>query len=146
MDGSLKVELNKEKVKEDQKWDGLKGYLTNTDLPDMEVVESYRQLWNIEKAFRMSKTDLKFRPIFHRKKSSIETHLCIAFCSYKLYKELERQLKAAQSEVRPEKAIGILNSIYELQLKLPGSGKRMKKLIVRSEEQKKLLNIFKISF
>lgn len=146
LDGKLKVELNKDKVKEDQKWDGLKGYLTNTNLPDQEVVENYRQLWNIEKAFRMSKTDLKFRPIFHRKKSRIETHLCIAFCSYKLYKELERQLQEAKSDVSPERAVAILNSVYELQLKLPRSGKRMTKLIVRSEEQKHLLNIFNIPF
>jgi hypothetical protein len=71
----------------------------------------------------MSKTDLRFRPIYHRKKSRIETHLCIVFCSYKLYKELERHLHQAHSTISLERAIQILNSVYEIQAYLPDSKK-----------------------
>ena len=42
--------------------DGLKGYVTNTELPDEDVIKNYRHLWQIEKAFRISKTDLRIRP------------------------------------------------------------------------------------
>jgi transposase len=50
----------------DKVWDGLKGYSTNTDLNAEQVIETYANLWLIEKAFRISKTDLKVRPIYHR--------------------------------------------------------------------------------
>ncbi|MEI9912865.1 MAG: hypothetical protein WDO71_26415 [Bacteroidota bacterium] len=59
---------------------------------EAEVMANYKHLWTIEKAFRISKTDLRIRPIYHRLDRRIKTHICLAFCSYKLYKELERQL------------------------------------------------------
>jgi len=55
---------------------GLKGYLTNLEAPTAEyVLTAYHQLWQIEKSFRMSKTDLRARPIYHHKRDSIEAHL-----------------------------------------------------------------------
>lgn len=146
MKGEIEVELDSVKVEADQKWDGLKGFVTNTSLTMDEVMDNYKQLWHIEKAFRMSKSDLRFRPIYHRKKSRIETHLCIAFCSYKLYKELERKLQEAKSTISPERAIQILNSVYEIEAHLPDSKKPIRKLQVKTQEQKDLLAIFKISY
>jgi transposase len=64
----------------DKSWDGLKGYVTNTKL-DNEVMENYKNLWHIEKAFRMSKTDLRIRPIYHRLRNRIEAHIVhIIYC------------------------------------------------------------------
>ncbi len=71
----------------------VKGYITNTQLTKDAIIENYNHLWQIEKAFRISKTDLRIRPVYHRLKHRIEAHICIAFCAYKIYKELERQLK-----------------------------------------------------
>lgn len=93
LEGDVNISIDKEKYKADARWDGLKGYATNTLLTQEEIIENYNHLWQIEKAFRISKTDLRIRPIFHRLKGRIEAHICIAFCSYKIYKELERQLK-----------------------------------------------------
>ena len=61
---------------------GWKSYVTN--LPDTTaefVIGSYRRLFNIEKSFRMSKHDLQARPIYHRKRDSIEAHLPIVFAA-----------------------------------------------------------------
>src|SRR6266704_3873626 len=65
---------------------GLKGYTTNlaacpdgTPVTAEFVISSYHQLWRIEKSFRMSKHDLKARPIYHRKRESIDAHLSIVF-------------------------------------------------------------------
>jgi transposase len=66
--------------------------ITNTKLIDKQVMENYKNLWHIEKAFRMSKTDLRIRPIYHRLQSRIEAHICISFTAYCIYKELERIL------------------------------------------------------
>lgn len=64
--GKLTIEIDYEKFEADQAWDGLKGYITNTRLSGKQVIENYNNLWHIEKAFRMSKTDLRIRPIYHR--------------------------------------------------------------------------------
>ncbi len=61
---------------------GLKGYVTNIPAPIMparEVISSYHDLWHVEQSFRMSKTDLRARPMFHRQRDAIEAHLTIVF-------------------------------------------------------------------
>ena len=51
---------------------GLKGYVTNLDSPTAEfVIGAYHQLWQVEKSFRMSKSDLRARPIFHHKRAAL---------------------------------------------------------------------------
>ncbi|NJX16931.1 IS1634 family transposase, partial [Tamlana crocina] len=99
MEGDVSIEIDYEKYYQDNVWDGLKGYLTNTRLSDKQVVENYKNLFHIERAFRMSKTDLRIRPIYHRLRHRIEAHICIAFAAYSVYKELERVLYKEKSEI-----------------------------------------------
>ena len=71
---------------------GLKGYITNLEAPNAEyVMAAYHQLWQIEKSFRMSKSDLRVRPIYHHKRDSIEAHLTIVFAALAVTRWLERQ-------------------------------------------------------
>jgi transposase len=71
---------------------GLKGYVTNLPDPTPEfVMGAYHQLWQIEKSFRMSKTDLRARPIYHHKRDSIEAHLTIVMAALAVSRWLERQ-------------------------------------------------------
>ena len=71
---------------------GLKGYVTNLEAPTAEyVLGAYHQLWQIEKSFRMSKTDLRARPIYHHKRDSIEAHLTIVMAALAVSHWLERQ-------------------------------------------------------
>ena len=62
MSGEVLIEIDYAKFNEDEAWDGLKGYVTNADLSNDDIIDNYSQLWLIEKAFRMSKTDLRIRP------------------------------------------------------------------------------------
>jgi len=142
MDGNIQIKINQEKIKLDERWDGLKGYLTNSKLNKNKILDNYRQLWQIEKAFRIAKTDLKIRPIFHYKQRRIEAHICLNFVAYKIYKELERQLKEKKSELSPEKVIEILQSIYEIEAKSPDNKTFKRKLILTNEhyEIQKLFN------
>jgi len=146
IEGEATISLDLSKAEEDEKWDGLKGYLTNTNLKPKQVIESYHELWHIERAFRMSKTDLKVRPIYHQKSKRIESHLIISFCSYKIYKELERQLKVRKSIISPEKAIDILKSIYGIKTILPVSGKYQEIIMANTDEQKNILDLFDIKY
>lgn len=122
----------------------MKGYLTNTQMGKDEVIENYRHLWMIEKAFRISKTDLRIRPVYHHVRRRIEAHLCIAFCAYKIYKELDRQLKIKNAGLSPEKAIDILNTIYQITITTPNSHQNLSRLHLPNEEQRSLLKLFDI--
>ena len=144
--GEASVELDLSKMDEDAKWDGLKGYVTNTSLSQDQVVENYRHLWHIEKAFRMSKTDLEVRPIYHQKSKRIESHLIISFCSYKLYKELERQLLEKNVGISLEKAMDILKSIYAISTVLPQSKMITEIIMANTPEQKLILEKFNLPF
>ncbi len=68
---------------------GIKGYVTNLAIPDEQVIASYHQLWHVEQAFRMSKSNLKARPIFHHKRDSIEAHLTIVLAALAIGKTIE---------------------------------------------------------
>ena len=142
LEGEIKIIINEDKFNDDAKWDGLKGYLTNTKLDKETVMSYYKQLWNIEKTFRITKTDLRIRPIYHYKKRRIEAHICIAFVACKLYKELERQLKLKKAGLSPEKAIGILKTIYAINIRMPNSKEEKLMMLDKTDEQKFILALF----
>jgi len=145
LEGDVTIKIDYQKYKADACLDGLKGYITNTTLTKDEVIENYQQLWMIEKAFRISKTNLRVRPIYNRLKHRIEAHICIAFCAYKIYKELDRQLKEKQSELSPEKAIDILKTINAITIKNPYSTNKATRLLLKNDEQKEFLKLFEIN-
>jgi len=71
---------------------GLKGYVTNipaTLMPAGEVIASYHDLWRIEQSFRMSKTDLRARPMFHHTREAIEAHLTIVVAALAVAREAQ---------------------------------------------------------
>lgn len=144
--GDVKITINKQKYEQDAVWDGLKGYITNTTLKTDQIIENYRELWQIEKAFRISKTDLQIRPVYHRLQRRIEAHICIAFCAYKVYKELERQLKIKKAEWSAEKAIEITKTIYSVTIKTHLSDNLHTRLYIQKPEQQLLLNLFNLNF
>jgi transposase len=141
MEGDIRVKLDAQKVIDDQKWDGLKGYLTNSNLTKEEIIQNYGQLWNIERAFRITKSELKIRPVYHRRQRRIEAHICLTFASYKIYKELERILKEKGATISASRAIEIALSIFELKFELPQTKERISKLILVNQEQKYLANL-----
>lgn len=140
-DGKITVTIDYEKYAVDNLWDGLKGYITNTALAKEQVVAHYGQLWQIEKAFRISKTDLRIRPIYHRIKERIEAHLCICFCAYKIYKELERLLKKNNINLSPEKALTEINQLQQLSYILPKSRQVKTKLLRPTPNQQLLIKM-----
>ncbi len=90
----MKYKLNSSKVENDAKLDGIKGFVTNDfTIPTKDVIEHYKNQYEVERAFRISKTDLRIRPIYHRLETRIKAHILISFVSYAVYKEFERKLK-----------------------------------------------------
>lgn len=138
LEGEVKVTIDERKVKEAAQWDGLKGYVTNSRLSPKKITENYAQLWQIEKAFRISKTDLRVRPIHHYRRRRIEAHLCIAFVAYAIYKELERQLQKHQVEMSSKRAAELTHTMYELEYDLPHAKRRERRILGMDTEQQLL--------
>jgi transposase len=141
--GDINISIDYEKYEADAEWDGLKGYVTNSKLEAEKIIENYNQLWQIEKAFRVTKTDLKIRPVYHRLPRRIEAHICLNFVAYKVYKELERVLETLQSPIKAKKAIEIAESIFQIEIVLPLSKKTIKRTLLINEEQKLLAKVLK---
>ena len=141
MEGELLVTLDQKKIDQDKAWDGLKGYLTNSYRPTSEILANYRQLWKIERAFRISKTDLRIRPIYHRKKERIQAHICVAFVAYTVYKELERLLLQRHIPLSPRKALDLMKTIFEVTLHLPDSKRVHTQFVGISDLQRTLLEL-----
>lgn len=141
MEGEITIIVDQDKINQDSRWDGLKGYLTNSKMSKEDILENYSHLWQIEKAFRVAKNELKIRPVYHYKRERIEAHICLNFTAYKIYKELERVLKSKKSNLTPEKVIEILQNIHEITLLTPDN-QEIKKTILLTEEQKQLQDLF----
>ena len=141
LSGEVEITIDYKKYEADSVWDGLKGYVTNTGLSRNQVIENYSQLWHVEKAFRISKTDLRIRPIYHRLKNRIEAHICICFSAYAVYKELERLLRENKIKISPEKAIDEIKEIRQLQYILPKSKQVKSKILKPTEIQAKLIEM-----
>ena len=105
------------------------------------VIENYGQLWNIEKAFRISKTDLRIRPIYHRVRNRVEAHICVCFAAYSVYKELERLLNLNKINLSPEKAINEIKEIRQLRYILPKSQMMKTKILNPTLRQNQLLEM-----
>jgi hypothetical protein len=143
---NVKVTINQQKIQEDEKWDGLKGYLTNTELQAKDVYEQYCGLWVIERAYRVTKGTLEMRPMFHFTAKRIEAHVCICFVAYKVYKELERILKLSGINLSVGKVLNIAKTITTLKIKLPVSGETLTKTMLLTAKHQTIKALFDKNF
>lgn len=94
--------LDEEKIAADAKWDGLRGVIT--DLPVgrarevSTVLSHYHSLWCIEESFRINKSDLKIRPIYHWTKARIEAHILLCYLAFACLRYLQRRVLIQQKE------------------------------------------------
>ena len=130
------VSIDESKIEEDKVWDGLKGYRTNTTLSAALVYDNYQQLWNVERAFRITKGTLDIRPMFHFTERRIESHVCICFVALKVYKELERLLKASGCKHSVDDVLRIAEVIITLEVNLPENHTTLSKTIYTSQEER----------
>ena len=92
--------------------DGLKGIVTNNiELSNEELIHQYSNLWQVEESFRITKHDLKIRPIYHWKPSRVKAHLAISFMAYTLVRHLEYRVRLQYIKLSPQKIRKILLSI-----------------------------------
>ena len=109
----MKYKLNNTKIENDAKLDGIKGFVTNDfTIPSKDVIAHYQNQYEVERAFRISKTDLKIRPIYHRLESRIKAHILISFVSYAIYKEFERKIKLSKLDIKFKLTFDHIKNMY----------------------------------
>ena len=143
---NVTVRINYEKIKEDEVWDGLKGYITNTLLPAEKIYEEYSGLWQVERAFRITKGTLELRPMFHFTPKRIKAHVCICFVAYKVYKELERILKISGINMSVDNVLDIAKTITTVRVKLPASNKTIERTMFITDRHKSIAQLFNEDF
>ena len=117
------LELNEELKTKTEKLLGIKGYVTNISietLSDLQVISYYQELWHVEQTFRMSKTDLKTRPIFHFTHEAIKAHVLLCFVSLMIGKFLELKTGLSLRRIRD-----ILWNVHEAQIEDTRTGKKI---------------------
>ena len=123
--GQKTAGLDEQKIKQDAMWDGIHGVITNhQDLDPESVLKKYRNLWQIEEAFRVNKHDLKMRPIYHWTPRRIEAHILICYMAYGLAAFIRRQLRQAKINLSFAKIRDELKYIQASVLKDTYTGKR----------------------
>ena len=79
---------------------GIKGYYTNlVDTDNKTIIDQYHNLWQVEKAFRIAKSDLQTRPIYHFKRQTIEVHVLICFMALAICKYMELKTKKSTKAI-----------------------------------------------
>lgn len=141
----VEIAINQEKIEEESKWDGLKGYVTNTNLAAGDVVNEYKGLWVVERAFRIGKGTLDMRPMFHFTERRIEAHVCICFVAYKMYKELERIIALAGIKLSVDKVLDIAKTITTIRVNMPQNLEIYTKTLFLTDEQNAIKSLFDLS-
>lgn len=132
--------LNEEKIEEDSRWDGIYGIQTSTNnLSVEEITEAYHNLWKIEESFRILKTNLETRPVYHWTPKRIKGHFVLCFLAFLLERTLEIELKKNNIDYSVDK---IRESLSSLELSIINI--EDKQYILRSKPDELAKNIFKI--
>jgi len=135
----ITVEVDEEMVSADAKWDGLKGYISNATLTPQAIVEAYHQLYNVEQSFRISKSKLEIRPIFHFNGDRIKAHISICFVALKVYRELGRLLKNNKMKLSVDAVLNIAKTIPTISVKVADSTLTKTLFLTKRQEQIKPL-------
>ncbi len=97
------VKIDEEKIRSAEQWDGLHGVITNIDdMPAKDAFEQYSGLWQIEESFRLTKHDLRVRPIYHWTSRRIQAHVAICFMALVCIRHLSYRVKLQYQPLSPE--------------------------------------------
>lgn len=133
-------QLHQDLITKAEQLEGLKGYVTNAlKLSDTDIIGNYTNLWQVEKSFRMSKSDLKARPIFHTLKESIEAHLLIVFTALVVSRYVEMMTGASMGSV-----LHTLNQVKEIIVEDRASKQRTSTYSTLTTEARALFTAVKV--
>jgi transposase len=104
--------IDEKKVDKDAMWDGMHGIITNIkDKHAKELLAKYHSLWHIEEAFRINKTDLKMRPIYHWTAERIESHIALCYMSFAVLKYIQYKVEVTQIKFSVQDVLDVLMNV-----------------------------------
>jgi Transposase DDE domain len=112
--------IDRDKIKEEERFDGKWVLITNTDLSARDVAIKYKQLWTVEAIFRTMKTQLATRPIFHKSDDAIRGHVFCSFLALVLRKALEDRLQTKGYRLEWDHILNDLDGLQEVEISLDG--------------------------
>ncbi len=115
------VTVDEGKVEAEARFDGKFVLLTNTGLSAEEAALSYKNLWQVERAFRDLKNVLRVRPVYHRRKATVEGHIFCNFLALYLKIALEKALASKGLKLPWDEMIGDLKAVKAIKLRLEGT-------------------------
>ena len=144
----ITIVLNEDKIKQDERWDGLKGVVINANstLSNEEILSQYNNLWQVEESFRITKHDLKIRPIYHWTPNRVKAHLAISFTAYMLIRYLEHRVRLQYKKLSPK---NIRNLLLNVQKSIVYDKQKSIKYIIPSKiksDAKKIYNLMEVSY
>jgi transposase len=142
MKGESKLYFDQEKLEEEAKWDGLHGVITNVkDMSSKAIITHYRELYQVEECFRISKHDLKIRPIFHWVPPRVKAHIAISFMTLVCVRHLEYRVALQYQKLSPEI---IRNELLHVQLTFLKHNKSNKQYCVPSKVGQDAKKIYQV--
>jgi len=137
-----KIEINEELIEKTKMLLGIKGYYTNLyKEKNKTIIKHYHNLWRVEKSFRMVKSDLKARPIYHHKIEAVKTHILICFMALAVGKFMELKTKMSLARI-----IKLLKSITEARILDKVTNEEIIFQSKISDEIKNMLNAIGVSY
>jgi transposase len=113
--------VDKKRIKEEERWDGYYGVQTNCkSIEGKEVLSIYHELWRIEEAFRVLKSHIEARPIFHWTAKRIKGHMMLCFIAFLIERALEIKLRKEKIEYSAIKIRDALNGLQFSEVEIEG--------------------------
>lgn len=139
--GNAKVSLDEKKYKEAAEFDGLHGVITNVeDLSDSQIIGHYHSLWQIEECFRISKHDLRIRPIYHWTPRRVKAHILICFLSLVCVRHLAYRVKL---RFEPMSVARMSNALNHIQLSILYDSSTNRRYVLPSKFNEDATKIYK---
>lgn len=111
-----KIMIDEKKLAKASELDGYFGFYTNTNIAPKDVVTQYRNLWQVEQTFRITKHNLAIRPVYHYKDRRIEAHFAICFLALALLRTVEHLLQRSNQHISCEQLHQLLKKIRVTQI------------------------------
>ena len=136
--GECSYSLDEDAISKDKMFDGYYAVETNDlELSPKEIISNYGMLWKIEESFRIMKSTMEVRPVFHWTEERIKGHFMVCFLSFLLERNLEFKLKEKNIDCSPERIKEALNSMNLVEADMEGN-----KFIIKVKPLPLAQNIF----
>lgn len=140
--GDTEISINEDKIEQAKKWDGLHGIITNiADATAKELLAHYKGLWQIEETFRISKHDLRMRPIFHWTPKRIKAHIALCYMALACVRALEYKVRLQYKKLSPE---AIRKHITDLEISILKDTQTNKRYTLPSKATQDAKKIYQI--